>query len=253
MLEVREAGVGRRMLRLGDLGAVRGVRRARPDRPVRRPGQGPRRRAQRPARPRLRDAAAHPHRRRHDRPAAGSAGRSSIASRCSSTTRCSRWSAPTTRSPAAEPEPARCCATRPGCSARRPPTTSGVIPGMIQRIGVPEERQQIFQSHAAALEEAKRGGGRDARAWRSRSRRTSPPERWSGSPGRPLQGQGSWNISILGRPAGHPRRRRDGALRHHPARHPGDAARSRRHARPVQARRARHALELSAGWITGAP
>jgi len=36
---------------------------------------------------------------------------------------------------------------------------SGVIPGLIRRIGVPEERQQIFQSHAAAIEETKRGRG----------------------------------------------------------------------------------------------
>ena len=32
---------------------------------------------------------------------------------------------------------------------------SGVIPGLIRRIGVPEEHQQIFQSHAAALETRK--------------------------------------------------------------------------------------------------
>ena len=30
---------------------------------------------------------------------------------------------------------------------------------MLRRIGVPEERQRIFQSHAAALEEAKRSKG----------------------------------------------------------------------------------------------
>ncbi len=36
---------------------------------------------------------------------------------------------------------------------------SGVIPGMLRRINVPEEHQRIFQSHAAALEEAKRGKG----------------------------------------------------------------------------------------------
>ncbi|GGM79975.1 LysR family transcriptional regulator [Thermopolyspora flexuosa] len=38
-------------------------------------------------------------------------------------------------------------------------TTVGVIPALLQRIGVPESRQQIFQSHAAALEEVKRGNG----------------------------------------------------------------------------------------------
>ncbi|WP_306214673.1 LysR family transcriptional regulator [Actinoplanes sp. RD1] len=36
---------------------------------------------------------------------------------------------------------------------------TGVIPAMLRRLGIPEERQQIFQSHAAALEEAKRGKG----------------------------------------------------------------------------------------------
>ncbi|MET8832487.1 LysR family transcriptional regulator [Micromonospora sp. NPDC004540] len=35
----------------------------------------------------------------------------------------------------------------------------GAIPAMLRRLGVPEERQQIFQSHAAALGEAKRGRG----------------------------------------------------------------------------------------------
>ena len=34
-----------------------------------------------------------------------------------------------------------------------------VIPEMLHRIGVPEEHQRIFQSHAAAIEEAKRGKG----------------------------------------------------------------------------------------------
>ena len=34
-----------------------------------------------------------------------------------------------------------------------------VIPEMLHRIGVPEEHQRIFQSHAAAIEEAKRGRG----------------------------------------------------------------------------------------------
>jgi DNA-binding transcriptional LysR family regulator len=36
---------------------------------------------------------------------------------------------------------------------------SGVIPSMLRRINVPEDHQRIFQSHAAALEEAKRGKG----------------------------------------------------------------------------------------------
>lgn len=36
---------------------------------------------------------------------------------------------------------------------------AGVVPAVLRRLGVPEERQQIFQSHAAALQEAKRGKG----------------------------------------------------------------------------------------------
>jgi len=38
-------------------------------------------------------------------------------------------------------------------------TDIGVIPALLRRIGVPEDRQQIFQSHAAALEEVKRNNG----------------------------------------------------------------------------------------------
>nr|WP_221380140.1 LysR family transcriptional regulator [Actinoplanes polyasparticus] len=36
---------------------------------------------------------------------------------------------------------------------------SGAIPDLLARLGVPEERQHIYQSNAAALEEAKRGKG----------------------------------------------------------------------------------------------
>lgn len=35
----------------------------------------------------------------------------------------------------------------------------GAVPALLRRLGVPEDRQQIFQSHAAAVEEAKRGKG----------------------------------------------------------------------------------------------
>lgn len=57
---------------------------------------------------------------------------------------------------------------QPGVNALREQTwllgpsaadTSGVIAGLLRRINVPEDRQRIFQSHAAALEEAKRGKG----------------------------------------------------------------------------------------------
>jgi DNA-binding transcriptional LysR family regulator len=36
---------------------------------------------------------------------------------------------------------------------------AGAVPAVLRRLGVPENKQQIFQSHAAALEEAKRGKG----------------------------------------------------------------------------------------------
>ncbi|GAA1639020.1 LysR family transcriptional regulator [Actinoplanes couchii] len=35
----------------------------------------------------------------------------------------------------------------------------GAIPTLLRRLGVPDDRQEIFQSHAAAVEEAKRGRG----------------------------------------------------------------------------------------------
>jgi DNA-binding transcriptional LysR family regulator len=35
----------------------------------------------------------------------------------------------------------------------------GVVPRLLRQLGVPEDNQRIFQSHAAALEEARRGGG----------------------------------------------------------------------------------------------
>ena len=35
----------------------------------------------------------------------------------------------------------------------------GAVPSMLRRLNIPEHRQQIFQSHAAALEEAKRNKG----------------------------------------------------------------------------------------------
>jgi predicted GNAT superfamily acetyltransferase len=35
----------------------------------------------------------------------------------------------------------------------------GALPALLHRLAIPEEHQQIFQSHAAAIEEAKRGKG----------------------------------------------------------------------------------------------
>jgi DNA-binding transcriptional LysR family regulator len=73
---------------------------------------------------------------------------------------------------------------------------AGVIPGVIRRLGVPEERQQIFQSHAAALEETKRGHGLTLTL-----SFTVAPDLAAKSlarlPGRLLHAQGTWNISTL--------------------------------------------------------
>ena len=123
VLEVREAGVGRRMLRLATTSLFAEYAAPGPDRAVRRPRQGPRRRAERPPRPRLRVAAAHPHRRRHDRSAAGDHRRRRWPARSSSTTRCSPWSAPDhplTRRPARRGDAARAdLAARPVGRRRR--------------------------------------------------------------------------------------------------------------------------------------
>ncbi|MFT4286564.1 LysR family transcriptional regulator [Nocardioides sp.] len=74
---------------------------------------------------------------------------------------------------------------------------SGVVPAMLHRLGVPESKQQIFQSHAAALDEAKRGRG-IALALSF----VAQPDIARGAlvqlPGRLTQAQGSWNVSILG-------------------------------------------------------
>jgi DNA-binding transcriptional LysR family regulator len=73
---------------------------------------------------------------------------------------------------------------------------SGVVPAMLDHLGVPEERQQIFQSHAAALEEAKRGRGLTlALSFAARA------DVLSGAlvrvAGRLGAAQGAWNISLL--------------------------------------------------------
>jgi DNA-binding transcriptional LysR family regulator len=74
---------------------------------------------------------------------------------------------------------------------------SGVISRMLGRLGVPAERQRMFQSHAAALEEAKRASGVSlALSF------VVAPDIASGSlkqlSGQQTQGQGTWSISTLG-------------------------------------------------------
>jgi DNA-binding transcriptional LysR family regulator len=94
---------------------------------------------------------------------------------------------------------------QPGVSALREQTwllgpsgadDTGVIPGMLRRINVPEEHQRIFQSHAAALDEAKRGKGLALALSFAVSqdlangdlKRVSAPS---------LQAQGAWSILTL--------------------------------------------------------
>ena len=74
---------------------------------------------------------------------------------------------------------------------------SGVIPGMVRRIRVPEERQQIFQSHAAALEEAKRGHGL-ALSLSFALASDVDEGRLVRVPGPLTQGQEQWTLGILG-------------------------------------------------------
>jgi LysR family transcriptional regulator, low CO2-responsive transcriptional regulator len=74
---------------------------------------------------------------------------------------------------------------------------SGIVTGMLRRIGVPESRQQIFQSHAAALEEAKRGQGLTL-ALSFAAQLDVAAGALVRVPGRMTVGQGAWNMSILG-------------------------------------------------------
>ena len=73
---------------------------------------------------------------------------------------------------------------------------SGVVPGMLARIGVPEAKQRIFQSHSAALEEVKRGSG-VALALAFAVSRDLAIGSLVQLPGPLVQGQGTWNIWTL--------------------------------------------------------
>ena len=109
---------------------------------------------------------------------------------------------------------------------------SGVVPSVIRRLGVPEERQQIFQSHAAALDETKRGRGLSLTlaftvapdlAAKTLVRVAGPTP----------EGPGRLEHLHPARPAGHAVGRGDDPVRHHPAGHPVDAARPGGRPRPV--------------------
>ena len=73
----------------------------------------------------------------------------------------------------------------------------GVMPGMLRRINVPEDHQQIFQSHAAAARggqaQQRRGAGGVVRG----GARTWPTADLKRVPGPSLQAQGAWSILTL--------------------------------------------------------
>lgn len=74
---------------------------------------------------------------------------------------------------------------------------AGVITALLHRLGVPEERQQIFQSHAAALEETKRGRGLTLTLSFAVAQDLAVGQLVQVQ-GRTLCAQGSWHISTLG-------------------------------------------------------
>jgi DNA-binding transcriptional LysR family regulator len=73
---------------------------------------------------------------------------------------------------------------------------SGVVPAVLKRLGVPEDRQQIFQSHAAALEEAKRNTGVALAVTFAVSGDLSSGRLVKVS-GNHLHGEGTWSTFIL--------------------------------------------------------
>jgi DNA-binding transcriptional LysR family regulator len=76
---------------------------------------------------------------------------------------------------------------------------AGVVPAMLRRINVPEDHQRIFQSHAAAIDEAKRGKGVALAVSFSVSQDLANGglKRISGQT---MQAQGAWNILTLAEP-----------------------------------------------------
>jgi LysR family transcriptional regulator, low CO2-responsive transcriptional regulator len=76
---------------------------------------------------------------------------------------------------------------------------AGVVPAMLRRINVPEDHQRIFQSHAAAVDEAKRGKGVALAVSFSVSQDLANGD-LKRIPGASLQAQGAWNILTLAEP-----------------------------------------------------
>jgi DNA-binding transcriptional LysR family regulator len=74
---------------------------------------------------------------------------------------------------------------------------AGVTTALLHRLGVPEDRQQIFQSQAAALEETKRGRGVSLTLSFAVAHDLAAGQLVQVA-GRTLTAQGSWHISTLG-------------------------------------------------------
>jgi hypothetical protein len=94
---------------------------------------------------------------------------------------------------------------QPGVSALREQTwllgpaatyDTGVIPEVLRRINVPEDRQRIFQSQAAAVDEAKRGKGLALAVSFAVSQELANGD-LRRSPRQSLQAQGGWSILTL--------------------------------------------------------
>ena len=123
--------------------------------------------------------------------------------------------------------------------------TDGVVPAMLRQVDVPEQQQRIFQSEAAALEEAKRGKG-IALAVELRRRRRAGSRTAGGLDRARPQGHRSMVGDGPSPARPDPTDGRAAALHHLAARHPGHGARRRGPPRPLQAGRARHLVELVA-------
>ncbi|GAA1521132.1 LysR family transcriptional regulator [Nocardioides humi] len=72
----------------------------------------------------------------------------------------------------------------------------GIVTEMLARLAVPEQRQRIFQSHAAALEEAKRGRGIALTVDFAVS--ADADDSLVVVPGPLLRGRGEWSLATLG-------------------------------------------------------
>ena len=126
---------------------------------------------------------------------------------------------------------------------------AGVTTALLHRLGVPEDRQQIFQSHAAALEETKRGRGITLTLSFAVAQDLASGQLVQ-VPGRNLSAQGSWHISTLGGGQATPAAEEMTRFITTPRATQAMLRGPRRRPRPLPARRPRHALELTRRRVT---